>query len=355
MKKIVHIIENQKFTLGYIEFISKNFKEYEHTFFVPIKGEDWLENVSLVNEAPVIKFRIREMIGRKGHTGLLRDADKIIVSGFFDFSMMLMFWGRSLMNKTYIHLWGGDFYCLKEKSRSGEEWLAQVAKKIAFRRCKALIYLMEGEDKAFYSITGMEKPYYIAAMPEDSRTDVDFDKYRNPVYNGVSKILIGNSATATNHHIEVFQTLEKFREEAIEIYAPLSYGDMKYRDQVIEAGISMFGEKFHAITEYMSSDDYLDFLSQMNIGIFNCDRQQATANIDYMLKMGKKVYLRDGTSMYERYVKKGFEIGIVCNIEKEDIDSFISFSGYSDNCQVADEWDAYKDALEEWKCVLESR
>ena len=145
MKKIVHIIENQKFTLGYIEFISKNFKEYEHTFFIPIKGEDWLKNVSLVNEAPVIKFRIREMIGRKGYTGFLRDADKIIVSGFFDFSEMMMFWSNGLLKKTSIHLWGGDFYCLENKSKSFREYVSHITKKIIFRRCKTLIYLLEGE------------------------------------------------------------------------------------------------------------------------------------------------------------------------------------------------------------------
>ena len=43
----------------------------------------------------------------------------------------------------------------------------------------------------------------------------------------IINILIGNSATETNNHIEVLDLLSKFKNEDIKIYVPLSYGDME--------------------------------------------------------------------------------------------------------------------------------
>lgn len=51
-------------------------------------------------------------------------------------------------------------------------------------------------------------------------------------------ILVGNSATPTNNHIEIFRILSRLRlPESSKIVVPLSYGDVHYREKIVELGI----------------------------------------------------------------------------------------------------------------------
>jgi dTDP-N-acetylfucosamine:lipid II N-acetylfucosaminyltransferase len=47
-------------------------------------------------------------------------------------------------------------------------------------------------------------------------------------------ILVGNSATPTNNHVEVFKLLSDLDLRGHKVIAPLSYGDERYRDAIIK-------------------------------------------------------------------------------------------------------------------------
>jgi len=58
-------------------------------------------------------------------------------------------------------------------------------------------------------------------------------------------ILVGNSATATNNHCEVFELLARTpAARDRRVIVPLSYGDPWYRDAILAQGRALFGDRF---------------------------------------------------------------------------------------------------------------
>ena len=112
---------------------------------------------------------------------------------------------------------------------------------------------------------------------------------------------MGNSATPSNQHLEILQTLERFKNEQIEIVCPLSYGNADYAKTVIDFGKKLFGSKFVPLTDYMDKTAYYRTIAESSVAIFNNDRQQAMGNINASLGLGCKVFLRTDTPMWEIY------------------------------------------------------
>ena len=77
----------------------------------------------------------------------------------------------------------------------------------------------------------------------------------------------------------------------------------------------------------MDSDNYHQFLSQMDIALYGIKRQQALGNIIALLCLGKKVFLREN-SIVEHYFKKVCHCytGIVEKIDDMDFKEFITFA-----------------------------
>lgn len=105
-------------------------------------------------------------------------------------------------------------------------------------------------------------------------------------------ILVGNSATYTNNHLEAFELLSLMGIKNKEIICPLSYGSDKYKNEICKIGEDFFGCQFHALTGFMPIEEYINTLSSCSIVIMNHIRQQALGNIIIMLYLGAKVFLK---------------------------------------------------------------
>lgn len=127
------------------------------------------------------------------------------------------------------------------------------------------------------------------------------------------KILFGNSATPANNHLDAFKTLSKMPD--IEIYCPLSYGDKEYGNLVVEEGIKLFGDSFIPVTNFMSREDYVNFLNEMDIIFMFHNRSQAFGNIITAMSLGKPVFLRKSNSL-----KQMFNVLGITNYDADLID-----------------------------------
>ena len=78
--------------------------------------------------------------------------------------------------------------------------------------------------------------------------------------------------------------------------------------QVMKVGYEIFGDKFKPIIDYMNEQDYYKFLSTIDIGIFNHNRQQGMGNIITLLGMGKKVYMNPEVTTYEMFIDKNIKV-----------------------------------------------
>ncbi|MFD2161868.1 TDP-N-acetylfucosamine:lipid II N-acetylfucosaminyltransferase [Paradesertivirga mongoliensis] len=125
-------------------------------------------------------------------------------------------------------------------------------------------------------------------------------------------ILLGNSATPENNHAEIFEVLRTIDIKPAKVVTILSYGDLEYRDKVIDQGLRMLAEDFMPITDFMPLENYNKLLNTCSVAIMNHYRQQAVGNILSLLWIGAKVFLSDRNTMYH-FLKR-----IGCNIYSVD-------------------------------------
>ncbi len=129
-----------------------------------------------------------------------------------------------------------------------------------------------------------------------------------PKSDATTRILIGNSASPTNNHFAIFEKLEPYKQQNIEIYCPLSYGCKKTAKNVAEEGKKRFGEKFIPIFEFMPLDKYLEFLGEMDIAVFAHTRQQGMGNSITLIGLGKKVYMRNDVVQWKLFEDIGVKV-----------------------------------------------
>lgn len=121
-------------------------------------------------------------------------------------------------------------------------------------------------------------------------------------------ILIGNSATFTNNHVDIFDILKNFKIGNRKLITPLSYGDDCYAEMVVKVGKKYFNNNFVPITSYMCLEEYNNTISDCGFVIMGHLRQQAMGNISTMLLKGAKVFLSKENSIYSMYIDMGVKI-----------------------------------------------
>jgi dTDP-N-acetylfucosamine:lipid II N-acetylfucosaminyltransferase len=121
-----------------------------------------------------------------------------------------------------------------------------------------------------------------------------------------SNILVGNSATPENNHLEIFAFIKRnFDLSDKKIIVPLSYGDEWYKEKIIIEGSKMFGEKFIPLTMFIKKDDYFHLLDSCGFVFMNHLRQQAVANICIMILKGAKIYMNKKNPFYKWLINRG--------------------------------------------------
>lgn len=115
-------------------------------------------------------------------------------------------------------------------------------------------------------------------------------------------IWLGNSSTLSNNHLDALKLLSRFKNENIVIYCPLSYGeslDSIYTKTIIDYGKQLFKEKFVPITDFMNREQYYELLNNIDLVVMFHNRTQAAGNIHAFVKMGKKVFLKKKSTIFQ--------------------------------------------------------
>ena len=139
----------------------------------------------------------------------------------------------------------------------------------------------------------------------------------NPEITGFD-ILLGNSASCSNNHIEAINILSGLDNIDGKIYCPLSYGDMEYADKIIEYGKKKLGNTFEPIEKLLPLEEYNQILSKCNIVVMNHYRGQASGNILSALYRGSKVFMNPKSTIYRYLKNKGVYVYNIYNINRND-------------------------------------
>lgn len=352
-EKVIHIINRDRFSTGYIEFMRVYFSQFEHLFVMVDKGAlldlETFEDIHYVSDFK--ELRCDRSLNQK-----LKECDKIIVSGVWDMTESLYRCGKSVLSKTYFHFWGGDFYKFREFSTFDVKKDKFILKR-CLRHCAGVINLIEEDYVSLKEIMGLKKiKHFVAPIGKNPKENIDYAYYRNKTKTDDKyRILLGNSATVYNQHEEMFKVLSRFKEENIEVVCPLSYGKDTYREEVLRIGPQYLGDKFKPLLQSIPKEEYVDFLASCDVGIFNNNRQQAMGNISIFARLGKKVYLRDDTPMWEHFKKIGYRFNVVDELKSADLNEivYIDETVRENNIKARERWE--KQAVIMWEKVLSDR
>ena len=178
--------------------------------------------------------------------------------------------------------------------------------------------------------------------------EVNFNNYKK--HKDKIHILVGNSAAPSNNHIEILDKLKTLKEEDILIYCPLSYGNVEWTKNISEYGRFVFGDKFIPLVNIMPYEQYLDFLSEIDIAIFAHDRQQASANTITLLGMGKTVFLKK-TTLYDLF--KEMKITVYPFEEFNNL-TMLNAEEVCNNINIVKERFSEERLKQDWKFIFEN-
>jgi len=298
---ILHFFSNDKFLKPYLEFMNANFDETEHYFIVwggvdfakiPIDSQKNLlkvkENLNLASIIKIIK--------------LMKKAQKIIIHSMYNRKLIVLLnlFPKSIRKSIWI-VWGGDLYQYLDGTLNLKARIFDLFRRRIIHNVRGIGTLVSRDYDLIVRKYKTTADQYNVIYMSDERTKYikDILNKNNEIKDDITRIIVGNSATESNNHEEILLELSKFSNHKIEVYCPLSYGQIKYGEKIKHIGNELFGKKFIALDELLSMKEYVELLNRMDIGFFNNDRQQGLGNIYSLLYLGKKVYLRDSTTMWD--------------------------------------------------------
>lgn len=132
---------------------------------------------------------------------------------------------------------------------------------------------------------------------------------------GGMNILVGNSASPTNNHIDVFRKLARHNLGLRKVIVPLSYGDDFYRDKIISIGRDMLGDAFMPLVDFLPLNEYSSIVASCNIVVMNHFRQQALGNVGSALYQGAHVYLNPISPVYKLFNENGAHLNSTENLD----------------------------------------
>jgi len=293
-KKILHVIYNDKFIKPFIDLILDNNFHNKHIFlyfggaslekFPAPKGGD----VLVINEKDSKYFKMRMLLK---HFFL---ADRIILHSLFNIHLVkFLFIFPWFLKKCYWFMWGGDLYRFNLRRNKWRDYRNEYLRSAVIKRIGYLVTYIPGDvdlARKWYSAKGR---FVECIMYQSNVFTVPLGKLQ---ISGLKTLLVGNSADPFNNHEFIFKKLAKLRLDGWRIIVPLSYGDNSYAGEIIKLGNELFGDKFEPLTDFLSYNNYLRILSNVNIAVFAHDRQQGMGNIITLLGMGKTVYMKQDVS-----------------------------------------------------------
>lgn len=138
-------------------------------------------------------------------------------------------------------------------------------------------------------------------------------------------ILLGNSASPTNNHIDILKILSKQKLGDRKIIIPLSYNnDPRYikflKNEILQLGLN---NNVIYLEDFIPINDYKEILNSCEFAFFGHIRQQAMGNVIIMLRNNGKIFFYKDSIVYQQIIKDGYKVLTIEELkESNDLDSF---------------------------------
>ena len=139
-------------------------------------------------------------------------------------------------------------------------------------------------------------------------------------------IMIGNSATITNNHLDILQSLKQANIENTKIIIPLNYGDLKYGKLIDNKAKALFGNQVQILNDYLPYDEYLNLIKNCNKVFMGHIRQQAMGNVITLLYFGSKIFFFKESVTYTFLLKSNIKVYLIEDFVDKPKDFDFDFS-----------------------------
>jgi dTDP-N-acetylfucosamine:lipid II N-acetylfucosaminyltransferase len=324
MPRILHVATDEKFINAANFIFETAFKDSNQFVIVQPQANPAIKYIEQRNNVEVVvqgSSTIHDLLNKSTSFQL------IVFHGFDAFKAQLflratdkhkylwLLWGAEVYNETILNssFLGSKTQVLNDglSALSWKQKLIETCKyfyrTIVYRSIadiknvsiKEAIYNMPGmgilykEEYDFFRQSGVFKPatsfipftyYPIEFIFKDESLSISGDN-----------ILLGNSASPTNNHLEAIDMLAKLNIKHRQVCIPLSYGSAAYANSVIEYAKKVIPDNHKPITGFLPLQEYNLLLANCGIVIMNHYRQQAVGNVLAALFLGAKVFLNNTT------------------------------------------------------------
>lgn len=243
-------------------------------------------------------------------------------------------------------VWGHDLYA-KQKHTFGigrfQSWLANRI----VARFRAIVAGFKYDIHEIRRRYGVKVPVFNALYGSGYfQEDIDRIVQNHCRMDMRTNIMIGHSAFPFLQHLEQLDRLSSYKEENIVITLVLSYGDNEYANKVIGYATDIFGiDKLNVIRNFMTWDQYIEMLCDVDIAIFDFDHQAAFGNLILLSYLEKKLYLSSVGVMYRALQAEGVEVYRCAEI------GWVTFEELKANAQSKNDISYSKDLLNQEKII----
>lgn len=339
----------EKFCKGFVSFTNEAFPN--HNIWFVLYGPERTGYISPKANNVIFVEDIEDVCTNETSIKLLMES-KLIILNWVNWRLAAQLY--QFHRKTLYLFWGGEIYgAISQKPWS----LQRLYKAALLRSAGSIATLIPGDLSKIEQLSKKHGKWYLSSIFDLADLENDDSAVYGLQYRRRSKgpirVLLGNSATPSNRHIEAFRILASFKDSGIEVLVPLSYGEDAYRAEVIKQGRSFLGDAFVPILGFMDRSQYVNLLASVSIGVFNQDRQQGMGNISILMMQGAKVYISQSSPMWDDFKEEG---RVVYPIESISCMTFEEFAAYSEeeaaiNHELLKPSTRYNNALARWSVI----
>jgi hypothetical protein len=339
--KIVHFTVDEKFINGAMSTFELAFPNQNELYLLKPKSNPVTK---YINAKYITKEFVYTNKILKKYQSLAKKADWVVIHGMNQTWANLMLtigtkkfinvvWGAEVYDNPFLYkkeTLGSETMRLKNSNSNVDlrEGIKNILNSIGYKKYKSKKNIQKLIKKAYGETQNLamlyEEEFKIYVDNNILLKSVNFLKFgyypieyfaKNLNINATlgDNILVGNSSSYTNNHLEIFKKLSHLSIGDKKLIVPLSYGDPILRQQLIK-GNKVFNTNFFPILKFLPLGEYNKLIQSCNIVIMNHYRQQAVGNIISAVYIGAKVFLNTENSAYLYLKNLGCHI---YNIEKD--------------------------------------
>lgn len=349
---ILHLFSYEKFALDYILKINKLFDQNEHLFFViGNKVEEALDDIKSPNVIFSSSFSNKMLCMFEINKYIIL-SEKVIFHSMFFGTLALIdidILGLVFGHKFFWNIWGFDLY--NEYRNRKKRKLFHLGMTVFVREIKSVGYIKGDYDYLLAHFKTNAKFFLASYAYNFDKKYIKYSKNKSDKIN----ILIGNSCNLECQYEEALAKIKKIEDKRDKkIYCLLSYpkNNNEYRNEIIKYGTKLFKEDFIPVVEYVGYNEYMNFLSDIDVAIFNHNRQQALGNIALLLFLGKKVFINPMNACFQYFSEIGATVYSTKDLHSEECFDCINVEQAKRNTEVISDFFSDKSFYTMWDNIF---